>query len=104
MISLKKSSNLTESKKLITPLTYELINVLSWHKSDTLYYELSPYYLKTDQELFLKITGKVLRFLNMFMILKFTHIIHLKINLNIYGGNMSVIMVKNYILIKQLIK
>ena len=27
---------------------YDSINVLSWHKSDTPYYELSPYHLRTD--------------------------------------------------------
>ena len=27
---------------------YKIINVLSWHEKDTKYYELSPYYLKTD--------------------------------------------------------
>jgi len=27
---------------------YKIVNVLSWHKKDTPYFELSPYYLKTD--------------------------------------------------------
>ena len=27
---------------------YDPVNVLSWHKSDTEYYELSPYHLRTD--------------------------------------------------------
>ena len=27
---------------------YDTVNVLSWHKKDTPYYELSPYHLKTD--------------------------------------------------------
>lgn len=30
------------------PNGYEYVNVLSWHKSDTKYYEMSPYFLKTD--------------------------------------------------------
>ena len=48
MIILKRTSNIAESKKVTVPLSFELVNVLSWHKTDTIYYELCPYSLKTD--------------------------------------------------------
>lgn len=48
MIYIKKSANINESKNIIIPPSFELVNVLSWHKKDTIYYELCPYSLKTD--------------------------------------------------------
>lgn len=36
------------SSTCIAPKGYEIVNVLSWHDYDTIYYQCSPYYLKTD--------------------------------------------------------
>jgi len=36
------------TEKCIAPAGYIPIPVLSWHKHQTPYYKLSPYYLKTD--------------------------------------------------------
>lgn len=48
MIYFKKTSNLKEANALRAP-GYKVINVLSWHAKDTRYYELCPYYLKTEE-------------------------------------------------------
>ena len=48
MIHLKKTNNLNEAKNLIPPPQTKLVNVLSWHDKDTKYFELSPYFLKTE--------------------------------------------------------
>jgi hypothetical protein len=44
-----RSKSLTQAKTIKVPEGYKKINVLSWHKKDTKYYELSPYHLKTDE-------------------------------------------------------
>src|SRR3989344_3106251 len=38
------------SDKCVCPEDYVPIPILSWHKKDSEYYTLSPYYLKTDGE------------------------------------------------------
>lgn len=47
MIFAKRAKNIKESISIQTDDCIK-INVLSWHKKDTEYYELSPYFLKTD--------------------------------------------------------
>lgn len=47
MIIAKQTKTLQESKKLKVE-GFEVVNVLSWHKRDSPYYELCPYALKTD--------------------------------------------------------
>lgn len=46
MIATKQSKSISE--KCVAPDEYIVVNVLSWHKKDTEYYDLCPYYLKTD--------------------------------------------------------
>lgn len=46
MIKTKRITKISDKCK--APKKYIPINVLSWHKKDTKYYELSPYNLKTD--------------------------------------------------------
>jgi hypothetical protein len=48
MIVTKQTKGLNDAKELNSGSEYEKINVLSWHPRDTDYYELSPYYLRTD--------------------------------------------------------
>lgn len=50
MIFTKQAKNIKESVNLSCEEygECEKINVLSWHRKDTEYYELSPYFLKTD--------------------------------------------------------
>lgn len=45
-IACKRITSITEP--CIAPSDYVVVNVMSWHKKDTNFYELSPYYLKTD--------------------------------------------------------
>lgn len=46
MIATKQIKSISE--KCIPPNNYKAINVFSWHEKDTEYYDLCPYYLKTD--------------------------------------------------------
>jgi hypothetical protein len=48
MLCLKQSKSVKESKTVEPPQGYDLINVLPWKRSDSPYYEFSPYYLRTD--------------------------------------------------------
>lgn len=52
MIFLKQTLNINDSKKLTENkeynTIYKIVNILSWHQKDTPYYELSPYYLRTE--------------------------------------------------------
>ena len=50
MIIAKQTKNKKEAEHLIPPINFELINVLSWKKKESKYYELSPYFLKTDNK------------------------------------------------------
>lgn len=50
MIATIKSNTVVSSKKTKAPDGFEMVNVLPWHKKDSKYYELCPFYLKTDDE------------------------------------------------------
>lgn len=43
----KRAKSLNESNTCDTG-SYDKVNVFTWHKKDSPYYEMSPYYLKTD--------------------------------------------------------
>jgi hypothetical protein len=59
IITLRVSS-LAEANKCSVPDGFEKINVMSWHKKDTEYFELSPYYLRTDGKEELKNPGNII--------------------------------------------
>jgi hypothetical protein len=46
MIATKQVKSISDA--CIPPTNYIAVNVFSWHKKDTEFYELCPYYLKTD--------------------------------------------------------
>lgn len=47
MIVCYRTKTVVESTKLKVP-GFEVVNVLTWHKKDSIYYTLSPYHLKTE--------------------------------------------------------
>lgn len=48
MITTICAKNKSESLTIEVPKGFKKVNVLSWHKKESKYYELSPYFLKTD--------------------------------------------------------
>lgn len=48
MIKCCRSKKVAIANKLKVP-GFEVVNVMTWHKKDSIYYELSPYHLKTEE-------------------------------------------------------
>ena len=56
----KRVTSLNESNSCLVPDDYEKVNVFTWHSKDSKYYELSPYFLKTDGKEELQNNGNIL--------------------------------------------